>query len=364
MRKRVHFILPPLLSVGVLQSPAAAAPVFIESGTEFGQGWIFRNGAQCWVATAKHVLPSDQGTIATEAGDFGQISNVRRHETLDIAIAVIEGQAAAKCPADTLGYRDSRPALSNASLRGRDLVQQKIFHCSADDRAAQTCGGISNTPVRIDTYGGNDVKFGFYSTGPQAMAGGDSGSVIRETQSGGVSAGQPVGMVLQANPTSSYAIVFSEVRAFIETLNAKGAEPRKSSTKATASTSLRFVEFGGALGSPDCGPLNALRPAPCPFNASPLTGQKTVDVILSTAFPQDISGFSFQFGASPPAGVEIMVSDADFSGIGTTPWTSVRYCRSGGQNRLRCPVNIAQPRYILLRFAGTLSLVAVSLEEK
>ena len=112
---RTFIVLALLVGCLFQAGSARAEPVYIQSGNQVGQGWMFKVGASCVVATAKHVLPVDSGSVVNVRGEYSDIIAVQRHPDLDLAIATIVGKAAANCPIESLGFADSKPALMDAS---------------------------------------------------------------------------------------------------------------------------------------------------------------------------------------------------------------------------------------------------------
>lgn len=346
---------------------ALASPVLVVSGEILGQGWMFKRNDVCLIASAKHVLKNGSALVVSEVGDVGQIVDVRFHPELDIAVGRIEGEKIkAACVSDTLGYADSRPALRQLGISGAPLVQVKIPYCLNTDLAKTQCGSLIRVPVTLDSYGGNDVTLSFFSTGPIQQSGGDSGSVILQHTTDGVMTGQPLGLVTNASEdpdVPSIAVIFSEVRKFVESLDAK-------STRAVSAASLgqraraSLVEYRGVIANTECGPLNIFQQNSCVFSAAPLGGGKArVELVLQLQPGFAPSALVFTFGTTAlPKGVEILVSDDDYGDLETMLWNSLRYCRVADVRYLRCQINSASHKFILLRFSGAVSLASLTFE--
>lgn len=347
--------------------PALAGPVLIDGGASSGpgQGWIFKHGAECLVATARHVIPNRVGTITTPTGDFGDIASVEFHPELDLAIATVEGRAKVNCPTETLGYKDSRPFLEDASRANRSLTMQYVPLC---ERGSSNCG-TTNVLVKVDSFSPRDAEFFFYPQGGLILAnlGGDSGSIIRDTLNDGTSAGQPLGIVIRAATQEgepSTALVFSEVRKMLDARSsgaAKAPRQRQVSPAAPRASGLRLVDFRGSLADPTCGPLNAIGQSSCTFSARPSSRSQVFEIVVEKTAASNVSEFTFEFaqGSALPSGIEIAAIASSYEGFSAANWTSIRYCRPDAfQFRCRFAPNSSQT--FVLRIAGQATIETIS----
>lgn len=367
MKRAISYLCAAMLALA--GNNASAEPVLIRTGTDgIGQGWMFKYGSECLVATAGHVLVNGRGTVISATGDFGDISSVQNHPTLDLAIASVEGLLKANCPVETLGYRDSRPILDDASRSNRALTMQYVPLC---EKQSQNCG-VTNVLVRIEGFSPRDALFSFFPQGGliDDNEGGDSGSIIRDTAGDGVATGQPLGLVIEKATADdgaalpSIAIVFSEVRKMLEDRKPKSsAENKRRKAETQGRRNIRLVDFRGALADPSCGPLNALSQSGCSFAARPAAAQPTVEIVVEKTDEQPVTGFTVRFaeGKSLPKGFEIGAINTAYAGFANTRWTSLRYCRPDSYEYSCTFIDNSAKNYIL-RFAGDIYISSIEMK--
>lgn len=360
-----------LISILALAMPnqVLAGPVLIRGGaeSETGQGWIFKHGDECLVATAAHVLGTRSGTVITPSGDFGDISSIQFHPDLDLAIASVEGRAKTNCPTESIGYKDSRPLLEDASQKNRSLTLQYVPLCNA---GSSECG-ITNVLVKIDSFSPRDAEFFFYPQGGLIVAnlGGDSGSVIRDTLNDGTMAGQPLGIVVRTATRTgepSTALIFSEIRRMLDSRTSPAAGPKRLRESEIESPSrasgLKLVDFRGDLTGQKCGPLNAISQTSCIFAARPIGRSQVFEIVVEKTEPIPASEFSFHFasGTALPQGIEIAAVDSDYAGFSSAIWTSIRYCRPNTYH-FSCKFSPSSAQAFIIRVSGTATIEQISL---
>lgn len=343
---------------------ARADPVLVMTGTDqIGQGWRFRHGERCLVATARHVLPRGVGSIITQSGEYGQIvlTDVSVDPDVDIAVAAIMGKAAQTCPLESLGFPDSHPALQEASEGNRTLRMYVVYLCGVRTRDC----GARGFDVKVDTLSPVDPIFWFrlsdtYGFGVQ---GGDSGAILVHTGSDGTPAGEPLGIAVDVQTGGARkpsAVVFSEVRALLPTIPTTpiGSIAREQKLK---SGRFRLVDFGGKLLNADCGPVNALSGSGiCPFQAAPDDQGRPVELVVAAADEASVHGFRFAFDPEDPLpdGVEIAVEDGRAED-GAAAWQVVRYCVPDAAD-FTCRVAGFRAARYRIRFNGSVVIHGIS----
>lgn len=305
---------------------ASADAVLIRPGNgELGQGWRFKSADRCLVATAAHVVETGEGVVTTVAGEFAQIVEVERHPTLDLALLTIVGAAAARCPVESMGFADSRPAIEQAARENRSITMQMMPDCGGQPGAC----AFTNVTIKIDSFSPASSLFFFYPAGGLILdtIGGESGSIVRDTSREGSAAGEPLGILSRAGVerrVPSEAIIFSEVRAMAA---ARRGQPVKGAGGTApfvprGGNAFSFADFDGALPDAACGPANAITArGNCPFRAVPKAGSSSFSVVMVPIGQKPVRAIRFAFDpAAPlPRGVEIAADTAQ-------GWVPLRYC--------------------------------------
>lgn len=340
--------------LATLLLPAGAAeaePVFVNAGAVAGQGWLVRRGADCLVVTAGHVVEhSDRGVVVGRGGLKGVFRklDIAPPPGADLALLRVEGEALERrCPASSLGYDDSRHALSVAKNSRAELVME-VVEPTANDEVGN--GQARSIPVLVDTFdsGSSSPTFVFVPARRDLplLGQGDSGAAILDPRQTGVAAGQPVGVVVREEVGKGFGIAvrFDLAKAMVQRLAA--APPRGASRRASGAT-LALAEWDGSLGDPLCVPTNALDGSGCPVDLRPRPGLKTSTLTLLLSQPTALRELRIAYDSGGGGGVGIAVkATAD-----QVDWTAVRYCRAQA-SIARCALGEIVASRLRLTFSG------------
>lgn len=337
---------------GFAASAAHAEPVFVDSGAATGQGWATRRGGHCLVVTAGHVVSGvDQGIVVGRGGVRGAFSRVTRHPGADLAVLWIEGPLKAQCPRSGLGYDDSRPALARAQKQRTALTLEVVENSSGED--VQASGQIRSIPVQVDTLDPLSPSPTFLFIAARAdlkLSGqGDSGAVIRDPRTGGIDAGQPLGIVVQEGEVN-VAIRFDLAKALVESLETR----IQSAAGAGAHIPLALASWSGQLADPRCGPLNALSGQGCGFAARPNPGSRTFDLILDLP-RQAVRELRVELQGAGGVGVAVKETGTE------ADWTPVRYCRPRG-GTIGCGLGGIVASRLRLSFEGEANVRSIQVD--
>lgn len=286
-------------SIIVAASVAASASsetVLVRSGQSEGQGWAFRTGETCWVASPKHVISADSLMVSGKDGLEAQGHSIRRHPDLDLALAKLTGAFAEACPvhAAPLGDRDTAPVLQRLINEGRVISLERRTGTAGDGNGF----GLEILSVQVDALRGAEPLFSARLARPDdEIYRSDSGSPIRLRGTGIGEAGLPLGL-LQATETFNgvqYLTVLrmDAVRDFFEADAPQTAQIAPQNEAAA----LTVEAFTGKTPDTSCGPLNAVDAnAPCGWRAEREAGGERIGLILNMDNAQSISLVEMRFG--------------------------------------------------------------------
>lgn len=359
IRRYLHVVFGGVLAAMLsLASTAQAEPVFVRGAKGDGQGWVFRLGDACWVATAQHVV--DGGEVALVIGPEGaqgEAIEIRRlGEALDIALIRLVGSLASKCPASSLGDRDSRPALKAAIGEGRAVAMERRVESGTGDLS-----GVDIVAMDVIAVPDTRPTFTLRPVQPDRdpIVRSDSGSPIRLRGAGIGESGLPLGLVVSVDGEFVTAVRMDVIRAQAEAMAPARQAPRRASTDLRAMT---ITHFSGETLSPDCGPLNALRTgAACGWRARK-SGQTSAQIALAFSSSRtDLSQVVLTFApGSAPRGVSVATRA---EGQPVDAWSADRYCRLSAGATLICSLGQRTAAGIRLTFdADVVELVRVDVE--
>ncbi len=344
---------------------AIAEPVYIESGTQIGQGWVGKWKDLCIVATAKHVV--DGQNTATVIGPNqlqGEASSIIRDQGSethnDIALLVVEGKLKMNCPPSSWGFDSSLPTLK-ASKQGR-------IKLSADKRE-KTNSTFESIPVEIYTIDEVEPRFTVRASveGWNFQGQGDSGTVIVQTAAKGGSGNEPVGMVSETEilgenseqRTIVYAIRFDRIKALL-----KKSFPDGTNLLDQQKQSFPFQlinEKSSRIGS-ECGPLNAINSVNngCGYRAKPKDNLNPVELTLGFEAVKTLKALNIILEeGSKTNGVSVLTTDKPPNDSYT--FTPIRFCQAA-KGVINCSFMPHRAQGVLLRFDGEVSVKSISFQ--
>jgi hypothetical protein len=299
-------------------STAAAETVFVRSGQNEGQGWVFRHSSGCWGATPGHVIadgPSASAILVGPQGLQAQVDRIFRHPKLDLAILRLTGTLANRCPGSSLGDRNEDAILRRVNLEGAVI---KLERRSGKPGSAEGVSyGVEFVEVTLASVSEVEPTFAVKSLdkNKNQIVQMDSGSPLRFTGTGIGEAGLPLGLVLSTDETQdgivAFALRMDAVRAFFETMVLQ--EVATSSLDLPPSTApFGLAGFSGDTPDTACGPTSLLAPAPrCGWRADRKSLSKPVELTLDLGkHIRLITGIEIQFASNiTPTGIAISTMD-------------------------------------------------------
>lgn len=332
--------------------PAAAAqaePVFVSAGAETGQGWLVRRGKDCLVITAGHVVErADRGVVVGRGGVKGVFRKVDMAPPAgaDLALLRVEGEALERrCPASSLGYDDSRHALSAAKTSRSELLME-VVEPTANDGVGN--GQVRSIPVAVDTFdsGSDSPTFLFVPARRDLplLGQGDSGAAILDPRATGVAAGQPLGVVVREDVSKGFGIAvrFDLAKAMVTAL---AGRPARAAARPASGAALALGEWDASLGDPLCVPTNALDGSGCPVELRPRPGQRTATLTLLLSKPTPLRELRIAYESAGAVGIGVKAT------AGQTDWTAVRYCHPQG-TMAQCALGGIVASRLRLTFSG------------
>lgn len=288
------------LTVLITSFGVRAETVLIVSGPSEGQGWVFLRKTGCYVATPSHVLvPGAGGQVSGMSGYTGEIDQIFRHDTLDLAVAQIRGSLAENCPASGLGDVDGLATLQRISNEGR-VVKFERRTGRADGNGDY---GIDAIPIEILSLSATQPEFFFQVVGADlspenAVIRSDSGSPVRMRGQGFGEAGLPLGLVTakdydaQEGFDQAFAIRMDAIRRFVEELN---LDNRTHVTRKTV-TGYSITEYTGVIPDTSCGSLNLEKDAPdCGWRVERGGSYQRISLIVRLEKRMAVSDVMFRF---------------------------------------------------------------------
>jgi hypothetical protein len=301
--------------------PASAETVFVKSGRNEGQGWMFLHATGCWVATASHVVIDGAGTLVVGPnGAQAQADRIVRHSSVDVAVLHVAGTSAHGCTSSTLGDRDEGALLDR--LRHQDGSMEFERRSGEPGRTVGVSYGVESIPMQILGISDRDPTFTMrpIQAVKDRIGRSDSGGPIRFRGSGLGEAGLPLGLIISVDNGITTAVRMDAIRGFVDAFASSGA-PNSSEVPAAYS----IAAFTGGTPDTACGPLNVMnRAAPCGWNAR-RDGSRRIALTLDLGTDaRTISAVIIRFDAgATPNGFEIATS-SDVAADGD--WIGLRYC--------------------------------------
>lgn len=346
-----------LLALGLAQT-ARAEVVLVQSGQSAGQGWVFAHEGACWTATAGHVVLDDAGVLVFgRDGQQATGTEVRRHESLDLAYIRLAGTLATRCPHSSLGDRDSRPELRRLLQEGRVISLEKRVGGNLGE------GGYGTDIIPVEVVAISEAESSFtirpLRADEDAIVQSDSGSPIRMRGTGVLEAGRPLGLVI-ADLSSVEAGYVQVIRMDVVREGAEGLlSTAKAAKPGARSADFTISEFYGRSVSSDCGPANILSDKmPCGWRVKREGDYPAI--VLALDRPAILSGVEMTFAENAGTGL-VIVTDLSQNSV-----RNERPCRAAANStRINCSLGDWQTDQVKLLFVGELiELISVRMLEK
>lgn len=330
-----------------------AEPVFIQSGSNFGQGWIGKFNDNCLAVTAKHVIGENSNAhiIGPNGvnGDSNTLVFAQGDESEnDFAVLVVEGELRTKCPQSSWGYDNTSPALTSAQQGNIKLV--------AEMRQSSN-GAKLSFPVEVFSSSNSTETFTVRASakGFDFDGQGNSGTIIRMNGYQGGVGNEPIGMAIEIitdESESDFGVIklirFDRVKRFVKLK----FEKEKTKTKSAPQLKPELVSEKSKRADLDCSPLNAISGAgKCGYRASPISNTQPVELILGFNKETAFNGvrISLELG-SPTKSVSIYTSIEDPRNGGL--FVPFRTCKPNGSGVIDCSIMPQQIRGLKLVFDG------------
>lgn len=308
-----------LTALGGQIQPTRAETVYVQSGLNEGQGWVYGHLGSCWLATVKHVVQPEAGVVVSGSQDRRGAGNaIHIHADLDLAIVELVGALGGQCPASSRGDRNAAPFIQRLIQEGRTVGYER--------RAAGQATGLDNVPVEIIALSDAAPLFTIRTLRPQqdAVVQSDSGSPVRARGGGIGEAGLPLGLVVAdtgAIETGFISVLrMDAVRAFHDQIAARSGD------QLPHSKPFEIASFFGDTPNSNCSPSNLLSTgSPCGWQVRRSIGEPRAQISLNLLETREVTGIQATFAEGAEAeGVAIRTR------LNERPWGAPRYCPTGG----------------------------------
>ncbi|MDR3434991.1 hypothetical protein [Telmatospirillum sp.] len=334
-----------IVCFGVTVGSVRAEPVLVQSGAEWGQGWVFHHETGCWVATAKHVMATDSAVIVgpDERQATVSPSGIYRSPNLDIALLKLQGPLADQCPNSLIGDSKLDPLL--------DRINRQNGQLDIERRS----GGMQDKNVVANGVGYARAAFlGKSDTDPTIrieprdrenwLAETDSGSPVLFVESQAAITGIPIGIVTEVKSLGDRQVItvirMDAVRHFLEQ-----TIPHAPQFQSISSTGRKLAGISGSTVDSNCGPDNLLRQGPaCGWKARRESANQPIAITIDLGSPvSNISAIHIKVANnSAPGGFVVSTPLQEHNAQ-----AAERRCAlPSGQHEISCPVGLRESRYI------------------
>jgi hypothetical protein len=333
---------------------AGAETVFIKSGVNEGQGWMFQHHTGCWVATVDHVVDERVVTYVVRRGGkqyFIQPHEAKIEASLHVALLKLPDMPG-DCPASSFGEQDEEATLDRVSAEGFTTMERRSGQAAA---ASGISYGIAAMPVQYRARSEQSDDKRTIAVVPirpsDQIKKSDSGAPILFHGSGIGEATLPIGLVRNVAGNQAIAVRFDKVRTYLEAM----AQPPQASRPPRFS----IVAFTGSTPDTACGPQNIQGPqdvrdlgARCGWRARAVKrGGITITLYLGDS-PQLVSEVHLRFGQSgTPQEYDVLA--APDAGPAPT-WGPSHECpRRGASNEWPCGLGMRPVRTLQIMINDT-----------